>query len=158
MAAPPGTGAAETIAVAVGLLAVDAALLVAHVRERSRRPAALDEADQRYYRDRDLRRGLGAAVMALAAVFMIAAARLRTVGDLAAARLYVSLWVGVLALIAALLGLALLDWLANRRFAARHRRQLQDERSALIAEAALEARRRRERRRGRGGPADPSWN
>lgn len=158
MAAPVASGSAETLAVAIGLLVVDTALLVAHIRERRLRPDPESEADRVYYRDRDIRRGLGAAVMAAAACLMIIAARLDMRVNLDAARLYIGLWFAVMGMVFALLVLALLDWISNRRYASRHRQALAEERSALIAQAAREARRRRARRERRGGPPDPSRN
>ncbi|GIW86977.1 MAG: hypothetical protein KatS3mg108_1301 [Isosphaeraceae bacterium] len=156
MSATGSRGAAETLLIAAGLLTVDLLLVIAHLRERSRREAPLDDADRKYFANRDKRRWTGSVLMAVAAILMMATARIEPRGDLAASRLYVLLWLGVLTLVAGLLALALSDWVANRRYAARHRRQLIAERDRLVAEAAREARQRRQRRRSPGG--DPSWN
>lgn len=150
------TAITETVIAAVGLLMLTAGLAYSHVLARARREGGLSEADSRHYQALDRRRGLGLGIMASMALIMLATTLINTRVDRSNARLYIILWMAVVGLVCWLLWLALLDWRANYRYAARHRRALADEQRSYFAELA---RRRREREMHQGpGPFDPSWN
>lgn len=71
--------------------------------------------------------------MALISASMLATLTLNPRASRSAARLVLGLWIGVLALLLVLLGLALWDWCANRAYARRHRAALRAEERAFWA-------------------------
>ncbi len=162
MPPPAVAGATEIYWAAGGLTLVALALIAWQVFDLKNRPSDHSPVDGRYFRNRDLRRWACALFMLLAAGLMFLAARIddQAQGDRDTARLYVLLWIVILALIVAMLALALLDWLANRHYAARHRRALARERETYLSSLAEQSRQRdaKEGKNRPGNPPDPSWN
>jgi sterol desaturase/sphingolipid hydroxylase (fatty acid hydroxylase superfamily) len=106
---------------------------------RLREPDMTDE-DRRFFRSQDLRRGLGIAVMLVLAV-TIGLMPLGNRWESRPARLYWQLGVvgALVVLILVLLVLALIDWMATRQYARRHRRALHAEHSKLMLEVIRRA-------------------
>jgi hypothetical protein len=148
-----------SVVLSVAIAAVAAILGLRQASERRTREPSTSEADRNHFSRQDLRRGLGVAALLLLALGILVGSRLeprvridrheaRIEGDQPApadepakrppasrANLrFVGLWVGVIALIPILLTLALLDLLATRRYAERHRRTLARERIELLRE------------------------
>ena len=140
-------GAILGLILAVMTLAAAAILAYRQWADRRRRGSDLPAADARYFAWQDLRRGTGTALMAALAVGMVIAIRLGPPRDRPAARLLARTWIGVCALVVAVLALALLDWVATTAYGRRHRRAL-----ARQHLAGLEAELRRHAGRRRGGP------
>jgi membrane protein implicated in regulation of membrane protease activity len=118
---------------AAGVLAVALALLAWQWFERRRRPASRSQADARHFARQDLRRLLGAGVMALIAVMAWQGAEINPRAGRHEARLWASSWLLVAGLVLLLLTLALLDLLSIRLYARRHRRDLAAQQRAAIA-------------------------
>lgn len=125
------SGAREGIVIASGVLVLTAVFAWRQWAERRSRDEDLSADDLRYFSRRDVRRAIGNVILGVIGIGMI-------VGSLLNPRvpahqipfLWVWLSIGVLALV--LIVLALLDWSANLRYAARHRRLLIEERLKLI--------------------------
>ena len=135
---PIGSSAAtlgSILAAAVAVIAAGFAFW--QWRERRNRASDLSAADLVHYARQDARRFLGSTVMLLIAAGMVFGLRINPRNRLEG-RLFGVVWIGVLALVCVLFALALLDWIAIRAYAGRHRRALIDERLAVI-----EAERRR---------------
>ena len=161
----PASGAySSTLLLGAGLIGLASASFLWVVRDRGRRPDNPSPPDQQYFRHRDIRRFICSALLALIGILMLASTRIDYRVDRAHARAWVWTWLGVLALLIAVLILAGIDWLANSRYAIRHRRELLCEQREILADLAR-ARKdaplpaRGESRR-RGGPPfiDPSLN
>lgn len=132
--------------------AIVAAALILAVRqnlERQSRDDDLSEDDDRHYRRQDLRRFLGAGVMALVAVAIAVGSHINPFLSIFNRRMFGSVWVAVILLVFVLLALAWLDWLATLSYARRHRKAIADERKAIID---AERRRRAFPTNGRSGP------
>lgn len=140
----------ELPGLALSLVVLAAAAFMARRQwaERGRRSTTLGEDDARHFARQDIRRFLGTALMAILAAGIAFGSRLGPIRDRAEARFFARTWVAIAVLCAALLGLALADWLATHAYARRHRRALADERRALMEE---EVRRRAVPRDGRPG-------
>lgn len=121
-----------------GVLAVASALVAWQWFERRRRPASRSQADQRHFARQDVRRLVVAGVMGLIALAAWQAAGLNPRHGRHEARLWASSWLLVAVLVLFLLALALLDLIAIRLYARRHRREL-----AGRHRAAIDAERRR---------------
>lgn len=116
---------------AAGVLAVAAFFSWRQFVERSSRDDDLSGEDADYYARRDFRRLLGTSTLGLIGVGMLA-------GSLIAPRshpiAFVSVWLVVGLLVCVSLVLALIDMMANHRYAKRHLRLLLDERRSLVQE------------------------
>lgn len=121
---------AVALAALVGLIAI--VLAWRQQVDRSRRGSDLSDADSLHFRRQDRRRLLGAGLMVVLAIGLVVGTEMspgtREQPNLA----WLRLWIGVCLLVLMLLGLALADWVANARYASRHRRSIEDERNALI--------------------------
>lgn len=106
---------------------------------RGREPDPSPE-DARHFAGQDARRALGIVVLVLLAAGIAIGSRVPSRVDHRANPLFVGIWLGVFVLVFVLLSLAMCDWLALRRFAARHRGRIVRERIEMIREEA--ARRR----------------
>ena len=131
--------------------------------ERRTRDDGLPAMDQKHYLYQDLRRGLGIALMVSLAAGVYVGARmspfvveprdpgLRTSADLAAGaviqaalethpnRRFVAVWLGIFGSTVLLLGLAMMDWIATRRYARRHRQAIHQERLKIFRETLRHA-------------------
>ena len=83
--------------------------------------------DVLHFRLQDLRRTIVAAIMAVLATGIFVGSRMETRVGGRPNLLFVEIWIGIFCLILVLLVLAMIDWLATRRYAIRHR-------SAMIQE------------------------
>ncbi len=111
-------------------------------RDRRDRDPDLSPEDARHYAFQDTRRFLGIVVMVLLAVGLVVGSRLPIrVGGKTNPQ-FLAIWFGVFLLIFVLLTLAMLDWVALRLFARRHRNQILRERIEILREE----KRRREAR------------
>lgn len=109
--------------------------------DRRNRPDDLSSEDARHFGHQDRRRMLGIVVMVWLAVGLVVGSRLpHKLGNQTNPQ-FLGIWFGVFLLIFVLLSLAMLDWLALRVFARRHRSQILRERIEILKD---EARRRRE--------------
>ena len=108
--------------------------------DRRARGSEMDLEDRQFFRNQDIRRGVGIIAMGLLAVTI---ALVPLGGALASTRAQVLWQTGVVTalvvLILTLLVLALLDWMATHRYARRHRRELADEHSKLMLEVIRRA-------------------
>jgi hypothetical protein len=139
-------------------LAVATVALVMGLRllsERRNRTEDLSAADHKHFIIQDLRRGIGIILMAFLAVGVYAGSRLpefvveapnADVDALAGAdaalavrdahpnNVFLAVWLGVFASVVLLLGLALIDWISTRRYAQRHRREMNQQRLDILRE------------------------
>ncbi len=112
---------------------VVAALLAWHERSHRRgRDTELSAEDAAHYARQDGRRGLGIAILVVLAVAVLIGSRIPPRVGPRANPEFVEIWLGVFALILTLLWLALADWVALRRFAGRHRKEIFRERIDLL--------------------------
>jgi hypothetical protein len=152
-----------SLAMAVGVAAVAATLAMGVWWERRTREPGLPDSERKYFLIRDLRRGLGIVLLAMIAPGLYVGSRLPTyvaesgaihpdgpaesaAGPLVTTaleahpnRLFLAVWMGVFGSIVLLLGLAMIDWIATRRYAQRHRREMNRERLDLLREALRHA-------------------
>ncbi len=142
---------------AIGLLLAAFVILIAALlayrqwSDRRRRDVDLPEDEAAYFVRQDVRRWLGAFVMLLLALGLAVGSRIPHIVGTKANALFVRVWLGVFALIFALLLLALLDWFATRRYASRHRRAMLRERDETLRDVMHP---RPYPNNGRGGPQD----
>ena len=132
------------LAVAVGLVATLLGLRLWW--ERADRDRHLPADDRNHFILQDLRRAVGIALMAFVAFGVYVGSRLpsRIVRPVAAQgasameahpnRRFLALWMGVFAAVVILLALAMIDWLSTRRYARRHRREMDRERFEILRE------------------------
>jgi hypothetical protein len=125
-----------TLVLGAGLIGLTAASVLWIVRDRRRRSVELADADRAYFRQRDVRRSVCSVLLGLIGVLMILSTRIDVHAGRTQARLWVWAWLVVLGLLAAVLLLAGLDWVANSRYALRHRRALLSEQRELLADLA----------------------
>jgi hypothetical protein len=92
----------------------------------------LSDADRVYFASQDVRRLIGSATMFVMALAMSAGLLIQPRAGRTEFRIWVILWIGVLALAGFLLILALVDWYSVRIYAGRHRRALLAERLEAI--------------------------
>jgi hypothetical protein len=102
--------------------------------ERRAREPDLSDADRTYFVRQDVRRGVGVVVMLILAAGLYVGSRLPPKVGNAANLLFVQVWLAISGLIVVMLGLALLDWIALRRYARRQRRFLAAERLRILKE------------------------
>lgn len=149
------------LAIAVAVVALLLALRLWW--ERQSRDAYLTAADRRHFFFQDLRRGFGLILMAYLAFGVYVGSRLPTFvmepavsrpaaqGNDAAGlmgrtplerhpnRQFLAVWIGVFASTLLLLGLAVVDWIATRRYARRHRDEMDRQRLALFRDTIRHA-------------------
>ena len=113
-----------SLALAAGISLIAAFLGLRQWYERRAREFDLSEADETHFARQDIRRVLGVAIMLVIVAILLVSSRLEPRINGKANLVFAELWVVVLALIVVLLMLALIDWLATRRYAARHRRAM----------------------------------
>jgi len=108
--------------------------------DRRCRSLDLNPEDARHYGHQDRRRTLGLIVLVALAVGLFVGSRIpHRIGNQTNPQ-FLGIWFGVFLLIFLLLFLALIDWIALRIFARRHRSQILRERIEILKE---EARRKR---------------
>ncbi len=148
------TGTTVGLAIAAAVLALACFFLYRQWVEIRKRETDLTEADRVYFTRKDSRRLLGSILMMLVSVGMTAGVIVNPYRNRASGRLFGYIWLGVASLVCMLMVLAMIDWLANRDYALRHRRELINERKAIL-EAELRHRAlARERRNGTNGTVD----
>jgi hypothetical protein len=102
--------------------------------DRRDRAVDLSVEDARHFGHQDTRRSIGIAVMVLLAVGLSAGSRIpHRLGNKTNPQ-FVGIWLGVFLLIFVLLSLAMMDWLALRVFAHRHRDKILRERIEILME------------------------
>lgn len=129
-----------SLLVAGVVLATAAGLAWREYRDRSRREPSPDPQENRYYRFRDLRRGIGVVVMLVVAAGIVYGSRIPPGLHSGPNPAFIVTWLAITLLILGLVILALIDWLALRLHAVRVRRALSRERVEIISD---EIRRRR---------------
>jgi hypothetical protein len=150
---PISKTAAWGLALAVGLGLLAAVSALRQWRGRRDRAEDLHPADAAFFHRQDRRRLLAAFVMAAVVAGMVYGLSLNPKANRLQAELFVAVWCGVLVLLLWLVILAVLDWLATRGYARRHRQALIEEARAL---AEAERRLREQRARSRpSAPGDP---
>jgi hypothetical protein len=108
--------------------------------DRRDRALELSPEDARHFGHQDRRRTLGILVLVALAVGLVVGSRIpHKLGNQTNPE-FLGIWFGVFLLISLLLFLAMIDWLALRIFARRHRSQILRERIEILKE---EARRRK---------------
>jgi hypothetical protein len=119
---------------ALGMVVVVVGLLAWQMLDIRRREPDLSEEDRYHFRRQDVRRGVVAVVMlALAAgIYLGSHTPHRLHGR--PNPLYLEIWVVVFGLLILLLALALIDWLATRRYARRHRSAIVREGLSILRE------------------------
>jgi uncharacterized membrane protein len=104
--------------------------------DRRDRPLDLSPEDARHYGHQDRRRVLGLVVLVALAVGLVVGSRIpHKLGNHTNPQ-FLGIWFGVFLLISVLLFLAMVDWLALRVFAHRHRSRIIRERNEILAEEA----------------------
>jgi hypothetical protein len=133
-----------TLSLAVATVALLLGLRL--LSERRNRNDELSAADHKHFLIQDLRRGVGIVLMGFLAVGVYAGSRLPTIvievgkaGIPAGARADakhavrdLAVWLGLFTSVVLLLGLALVDWISTRRYAKRHRREMNRERLDIV--------------------------
>jgi UDP-N-acetylmuramyl pentapeptide phosphotransferase/UDP-N-acetylglucosamine-1-phosphate transferase len=104
--------------------------------DRRDRSPELSPEDARHFGHQDRRRTLGLVVLAALAVGLVVGSRIpHKIGNQTNPQ-FLGIWFGVFLLISLLLFLAMIDWLALRIFARRHRSQILRERIEILKEEA----------------------
>jgi len=102
--------------------------------DRRDRNPDLSPEDARHFGHQDTRRSMGIAVLGLLAVGLVIGSRIPSrIGNKANPQ-FLGIWFGVFLLILFLLSLAMIDWLALRLFARRHRNEILRERIEILKE------------------------
>jgi hypothetical protein len=108
--------------------------------DRRDRAVDLSQEDARHFGYQDTRRTLGIVVMLMLAIGLVVGSRVpHKVGNQTNPQ-FLGIWLGVFLLILLLLSLAMIDWIALRHFARRHRNEILRERIEILKE---ESRRRK---------------
>jgi uncharacterized membrane protein len=92
--------------------------------EQRARPTPLPPADAEHYARQDRRRWAGVVALGAISICALLGSRTSSRVDGKGNPAFVLIWVGVLGLILVLMVLAMTDWMATRRLALRHRKQL----------------------------------
>lgn len=100
--------------------------------EHRRRSPDIPAWDRRHFRSQNLRRCTGSLLMLLLAIGLALGNALEPNVGKKVNPTFLQVWIVVGVLLITLLGLALSDWLANRAYAQRVRRELERERIALM--------------------------
>jgi hypothetical protein len=125
-----------SLALACSLGAVAIFLGLREWYERNARDPDLSDVDYEHFQRQDRRRGMGIGVLLLLAMLLPLGSSL-TPGPNSDENLsFLIIWILVLALVVALLVLAVLDWLATRTYARRHRKQILRESIESIRQSA----------------------
>ena len=104
--------------------------------DRRGRAVELSPADDRHFGHQDTRRTLGIVVMVVLAVGLVVGSRVPSkVGNQTNPQ-FLGIWLAVFLLILLLLSLAMIDWIALRIFARRHRNEILRERIEILKEEA----------------------
>ncbi len=109
---------------AVGVAGVSVSLVLWQAAERRRRGTDLSAEDVTHFATQDVRRWAVAVVMFLLAAGLFFGSGMNPYWPAGPNPNFVVTWLGVFVLILALMVLALLDWLATRRYAWRHRTEI----------------------------------
>jgi uncharacterized membrane protein len=107
--------------------------------ERQAREPVLSSDDRGYFARQDLRRACGVVVLVIIAVGLSVGARVPHKMGGKVNLLFVEIWLVVFILILVLLSLALVDWIATRDYARRHRRAIARERIEMLRETLADA-------------------
>jgi len=129
---------------AVGLAGVIALLWAWQGYERRQRGDGVSEQDARYFAGQDARRRSVLGVLALLAEGVYFGTQVEPVLQGRPNPWFLGLWLGVVALLIVLMTLALVDWVATRSYARRHRRAIVREGLQILRDGAA----RRAARRG----------
>ena len=132
----PQQTAAVSLAISIGVAVVAAVLAIRQWHERRNRDPDLSEADAVHFARQDRRRGLGVVVMMLLAIGLSVGSRIMPRVGVRANPLFMETWLGVFLLVLILLVLAMLDWLATRLYARRHRQAMIRERLEILRDEA----------------------
>lgn len=154
-----------SLALALAVVAIAALLGLRVWWERRTRDPGLSEPDRRHFRNQDLRRGFGVALLTFLALGVYVGSRLPAVLNVMvpprpgperhANPLFLALWLAVSAAVIAALVLALVDWSATQNYARRHRREIDRQRAEVLREAIRQARVDDEPASPNGPPAGP---
>jgi H+/gluconate symporter-like permease len=128
----PADPALPSIILAVVVLAIAGLLAAWQWADHQKRSDEHAEAEADYFARQDVRRFLGAFLMALVAIGIIVGSRIDHRVAAGQHRLFASVWIVVLLLLVVLLILAGSDWLATIGYARRQRKAIADERRALF--------------------------
>jgi hypothetical protein len=122
----------SSLALAVLVSGTAVLLLLWLVLDRRGRRGAIEGEDAIHFAKQDLRRFTVAAVMFIVAAGVYVGSRLpHRVGGRPNPH-YLATWATILGLVTVLLVLAMVDWSATQRYAARHRRAMADEGLAIL--------------------------
>jgi UDP-N-acetylmuramyl pentapeptide phosphotransferase/UDP-N-acetylglucosamine-1-phosphate transferase len=113
-----------SLGLALGIVLIALFLGLRQWYERRARDRDLSGADRSHFARQDVRRNLGVAVLLAIAAVVVATTRLAPEVEGKSNPAFAELWLIVLALIVVILWLALLDWLATRAYARRHRLEM----------------------------------
>ena len=105
--------------------------------DRRDRAEELSPEDARHFGHQDTRRTLGLVVMVVLAVGLVVGSRVPIKVDNRTNPQFLAIWLGIFVLILFLLSLAMIDWLALRVFARRHRNEILRERIEILKEESL---------------------
>lgn len=119
---------------AVGVAGVAASLVLWQSAERRRRGPSLSAEDASHFARQDVRRWAVAVVMLLLAAGLHVGSGINPNRPAGPYPCFIETWLAVFALILILLVLAMLDWLATRRYAARHRTEIVREGMQILCE------------------------
>jgi hypothetical protein len=127
------------------IIIVALALAAQLLWDRRRRDRRLPGSDRRHFLLQDVRRVTGICLMDLLAVGVYIGSRLPTRVIVSASeahpnRLFLADWLAVFAFLTALVGLAVLDWIATRRYARRHRDAMNKERIEILGDTVRKSR------------------
>jgi membrane protein implicated in regulation of membrane protease activity len=122
----------SSLVLSIAVASIAVALGLRQWYERRVREADLGEDDRNYFVRQDLRRVFGVVVLLILAIGVLIGSR--TAPQIAghANLQFVAIWLVEFALIFLVLALALLDWLATRRYAQRQRRSMARERDEVL--------------------------
>jgi UDP-N-acetylmuramyl pentapeptide phosphotransferase/UDP-N-acetylglucosamine-1-phosphate transferase len=124
--------ATASLALSSFVLLVAASLGWKEWSDRRDRNPDLSPEDARHFGHQDVRRAMGIGVMAFLAVGLYVGSRVPHKVANRSNPQFVGIWLGIFLLILFLLGLAMIDWLALRIYARRHRDQILRERVELL--------------------------
>jgi hypothetical protein len=131
---------AASLALSAGICLIALFLGLREGYELRARETCLTKADHIHFSRQDVRRRLGVGVLFAIALLVLFGSRLEPLAEGKANVLFLLLWIGVLALIALLFTLALLDWWSTRAYGRRRRREMLRESLEAIRSQAREAR------------------